>query len=158
MQDVTRAYALAHAADREGVFQLSAEFDAVRERLTYMRNHPDLLGLEPEVLEVAAQMSFVSHELAEAYSDDRVKRARGFLEQRQQEVESVNTRIEMAKKINSEIRRWVDAVEMEESMAESQLNRLRDDLRDVLPELDRLDAEARAARAPVYGITREAAE
>jgi len=30
------------------------EFDAVRERLAYLRDHPDLSRLEPEVLEVAA--------------------------------------------------------------------------------------------------------
>lgn len=158
MHDVTRAYALAHAADRAGAFQLSSEFDTVRERLVHMRSHPDLAGLEPEVLELAAQMSFVSHELAQTYSDERVNRARGFLRQRQQELADLNDRIEVAKQINSELQGWVKSIEMEESVAQSQLNRLRDDLADILPELDRLDAEARAERAPVYGISRAAAE
>ena len=34
MEDVARAYMVAHAADREGVFQMSSEFDAVRERVS----------------------------------------------------------------------------------------------------------------------------
>jgi len=47
MQDVARAYAAVHAADRQQTFQLSSEFDAVRERLAYLRDHPDLSTLEP---------------------------------------------------------------------------------------------------------------
>ena len=37
MEDVAKAYAIAHAQDRSGVFKLSGEFDAVRERLTNER-------------------------------------------------------------------------------------------------------------------------
>jgi len=42
MSDVAQAYAIAHAQDRTGVFQLSGEFDAIRERLGFLRAHPDL--------------------------------------------------------------------------------------------------------------------
>lgn len=77
MQDVARAYALAHGADRAGLFRLSSEFDAVRERLIYRRDHPDLGSLEPDLLEVAAQMPHVSQELAEICSDEKVARADG---------------------------------------------------------------------------------
>ena len=45
MDDVTRAYGAVHAADRGEVFQMSSEFDSVRERLAYLRDHPDLSTL-----------------------------------------------------------------------------------------------------------------
>lgn len=93
MQDVARAYALAHSADRAGLFRLSSEFDAVRERLIYLRNHPNPSGLEQDLLEVAAQMSHVSQELADTCSDEKVARACAFLRQRQQEVETFNARL-----------------------------------------------------------------
>ncbi|MEP4195757.1 MAG: DNA repair protein [Aliishimia sp.] len=135
MQDIARAYAAVHAADRNGTFQMSSEFDAVRERLAYLRDHPDLSSLEPALLEVAAQMSHVSKELAEVYSDDTVTRARDFLRQRQQEVEQFNTRIDHAKSVSTELKHWLHEVELEESVAAAQLDRLRSELREVLPEL-----------------------
>ncbi len=46
MQDVARAHAAAHAADRTGVFQLSSEFDALRERLAYLRDGCQSWGLK----------------------------------------------------------------------------------------------------------------
>ena len=50
--------------------------------------HPDLGALEPEILELAAQMSRISQDLAETYSDEKVDRARTFLQQRQQEIDT----------------------------------------------------------------------
>ena len=50
MTDVSRAYGAVHAADRGDAFRLSNEFDSVRERLAYLRDHPDLSSLEPTVL------------------------------------------------------------------------------------------------------------
>lgn len=135
MEDVSRAYGAVHAADRGQAFRISSEFDGVRERLAYLRDHPDLSGLEPGVLEVAAQMSHVSKELAEVYSDDRVARARNFLEQRQFELEQFNTRLDQAKIVSSELKHWHHEIELEESVAAAQLGRLRDELKDVLPEL-----------------------
>jgi hypothetical protein len=135
MQDVARAYALAHSADRAGLFHMSSEFDAVRERLAYLRDHPELGSLEPDLLEVAAQMSHISQELADIYSDDKVARARAFLRQRQEEVEAFNARLDQAKAISQELRHWAHEVDLEESVAASQLSRLRDELRAVLPEL-----------------------
>jgi hypothetical protein len=136
MQDVARAYHVAHAADREGVFTLSSEFDSIRERLAFLRDHPDLAELEPSVLEVAAQMSHVSRELADLYSTRNVARARDFLIQRQQEIEEFERRIGEAKAVADEIRRWAGRVEIDESVAWSQLERLAEDLRLILPELD----------------------
>ncbi len=135
MQDVARAYALAHSRDREGLFRMSSEFDAVRERLSFLRDHPDLQNLEPALLDVAAQMSHISRELAEVYSDERVARARAFLTQRQQEVAAFNARLDHAKRVCQELKHWAHEVDLEESVAISQLTRLRDDLRDILPEI-----------------------
>ena len=137
MEDIARAYAAVHAADRHGTFQLSSEFDAVRERLAYLRDHPDLSNLEPALLEIAAQMSHISKELAEVYSDESVTRARDFLRQRQHEVEKFNTRLEHAKTVATELKHWLHEVELEEHVAAAQLDRLREELRQVLPELGR---------------------
>jgi chromosome segregation ATPase len=131
MADVARAYQYVHAADREGTFQLSREFDAMRDRMEWMRNHPDLAEIEHDVLQVAAQMSVESHELADTYSEEKVARARSFLRQRQQEVEDYRQRISMAQATVGEIKRWMQAVSVEEGLAETQLERLRRDLAEV---------------------------
>ncbi|MCV2891862.1 DNA repair protein [Lentibacter sp. XHP0401] len=138
MHDVARAYHHAHAADRSGNFKLSSEFDSVRERLVYLRNHPDLGSLEPDVLEAAAQMSHISKELSNIYSDDALARARDFLRQRQTEVENFNARLGNAKLVATELKHWLHEVELEESVAASQLERLRDELHEVLPELGKI--------------------
>jgi hypothetical protein len=135
MDDVSRAYGAVHAADRGDTFRISSEFDSVRERLAYLRDHPDLSSLEPAVLEIAAQMSHISKELAEVYSDERIERARGFLQQRQFELEQFNSRLDQAKGVSTELKHWVHEIELEESVAAAQLDRLREDLKDVLPEL-----------------------
>ena len=80
-------------------------------------------------------MSQVSHELAETYSDAKVERARTFLTQRQQEVETFKSRLEDAKIILHELRQWTRDVDIEESMARSQVQRLRAEFFDLLPEL-----------------------
>ncbi|AWI85557.1 DNA repair protein [Alloyangia pacifica] len=135
MRDIARAYTMSHRADREGVFKLQSEFDSVRERLAYLRDHPDLAELEPSVLEVAAQMSHVSRDLARTYSDRNVQRAQDFLVARQQEVEDFNIRIEKAKAAAVEIRRWHERLELDEAIAQAQLARLVDELEDILPEI-----------------------
>ncbi|MFO6463642.1 DNA repair protein [Jannaschia sp. KMU-145] len=131
MADVARAYDYVHRADREGTFQLSREFDAMRDRIEWMRNHPDLADLEHDVLQIAAQMSVESRELAEVYNDEKVDRARSFLRQRQQEVEDYRQRISMAQATVQEIKRWMQAVSVEEGLAEKQLERLQADLAEV---------------------------
>lgn len=135
MQDVAHAYQVCHSADRSGLFTLSSEFDSVRERLTYMRDHPDLAGLEPDVLEVAAQMSQSARELAAVYSDEKVTRAKTFLAQRQEEVEAQQERIISAHHSISELRQWAQQVELEESVAASQMQRLEEDMMAILPPL-----------------------
>ena len=133
MQDVARAYHDVHAADRTGVFTLSSEFDAVRERLAYLRDHPDLSRLESGVMEVAAQMSVQSHHLAEVYSAERVARAKSFLRQRQQAAEEQQERIMEAMHICEQIRTWSEQVEIEEARVASQLAYLDERLQSTLP-------------------------
>ncbi len=135
MEDVARAYHLCHTADRAGAFTMSSEFDAVRERLAYLRDHPDLERLEPDVLQVAAQMSQQARHLADVYSDDKVERARDFLRQRQQEAERQQERIVEAQHAMTEIRKWAQQVELEESVVASQLARLEEHLVDCMPAL-----------------------
>jgi hypothetical protein len=156
MRDVARAYQAAHAADREGVFKLKSEFDGVRDRMTYLRTHPDLDGLEPAILEMAAQMSHESRELAEIYSDHRVDRARRFLQQRQEEAEQLKSRIQVAHSTCREIKRWLAKVETEEAVARSRLAVLREELTELLPVLDL--AERPYATAELLGIRGIAAE
>ena len=148
MDDVARAYHVAHSADREGVFRLRSEFDAVRERIAHLREHPDLSGMEPEVLELAAQMSTQTRKLAETYSDDAVSRARRFLEQRQEEVERTREAIAKAHYSARELKRWTQAVEMEEQVVESQLQRLEEDMEEVLPRLGYVRASDNVVRLP----------
>ena len=139
MEDVARAYRLSHASDRDGVFKLKSEFDSIRERMAYLKDHPDLAELEPSVLEIASQMSHVSKDLAETYSDASVNRARDFLIQRQQEIEDFNERLDQAKATAAQMRVWMDKVELEEQVAQAQLNRLNEELAEILPELRSTD-------------------
>jgi len=135
MEDVARAYHVCHTADRSGVFTLSSEFDAVRERLAHLRDHPDLDSLEPQVMEVAAQMSQQSRELSDIYNDEKVERAKTFLRQRQEEVERQQTLIVEANHALQDIRKWSQQIELEESVVASQLNRLEEQLEATLPQL-----------------------
>lgn len=142
MGDVARAYALAHAEDRRGNFQMSAEFDSVRERIQFLRQHPDLETLEAPVIEAAAQMSHVSRELAQTYSDRNLARARDFLTARQQELQDFEARLSEMKMAADGIARWTRDVELEEAVAESRLRQLRETLAEVLPEYALVRTEA----------------
>ena len=136
MGDVAQAYQAAHAADRDGVFELKSEFDSVRERIEHLRRHPDLGRLEPEILEMAAQMSHESRDLAEIYSTERVDRARHFLRQRQQEAEQMKERVQVAYATCRELRRWLERVEIDEDSARSEVARLKEELLELLPQFD----------------------
>lgn len=133
MEDVTRAYATVHAADRQGNFKLKSEFDAVRERFNYLSKHPDLGEMEPGVLEIASQMSHISTELAKVYSDEKVERARQFLQQRHEELAQFEQRIERATQVTQEISHWSRQLDLEEAVAKSRIDRLKEELRQVLP-------------------------
>ena len=135
MEDVARAYHLCHTADRAGVFSLSSEFDSVRERLAYLRDHPDLEGLEPDLMEVAAQMSQQARHLADVYSDEKVARAKAFLKHRQQEVERQQERIVEAQHACRDIKSWAEQLDVEENVVAAQLEKLEEQLVSLLPAL-----------------------
>ncbi len=145
--DVAQAYRAVHAADRQGIFALSAEFDAMRERMEWLRAHPDLGHLEPELLELAAQMSLQSRDLAQIYSDAKVARARDFLRQRQQEVDSAQERIRLARNTCDALRGWLTDVETEERKLSEEFKLLERDLKAVLPALG-YEIEDAPAAAP----------
>lgn len=158
MSDVAEAYHLCHAADRLGVFTLSREYDAVRERIEHMRRHPSLESLEPAVLTAAAQMSTAARDLAETYSDEALARARGFLEERQHEIERFRARVDEVTAASNELRRWLDTVELEESIAESQLSQIEDQLGETMARLGQLRTGPKPAPAPEPIRLRRAAE
>ena len=135
MQDVAQAYATAHTADRAGAFALSGEFDAMRTRLEHLRHHPDLAHLEPELLQLAAQMSHETRDLARTYSDDKVNRAKIFLKQRQEEAQALTDRLSAARRTCDDLRRWLHDIEAEERTAQTQIRRLEADLKEILPTL-----------------------
>ncbi|MGR3434655.1 MAG: DNA repair protein [Shimia sp.] len=136
MDDVRHAYMAAHAEDRDGAFRLASEFDAVRERMAFLTRHPELAKLEPEVLEVAAQMSEVSRGLADTYSREKVERARAVLEQRQKEVGDLHERIATARRVTQQLVRYRSEVAADEAVAQRKLDALRADLAGILPELE----------------------
>ncbi len=135
MEDVAKAYRVAHEDDRKKLFRIGSEFDSVRDRLLHLRDHPDLGALEPEILELAAQMSHEARKLADIYDDDKVERARIFLKQRQQEVEKVQETLSLARKNVDDLRRWTLQVETEETIVAGQIATLKNDLFDLLPVL-----------------------
>ena len=118
------------------MFKLRSEFDSVRERLEHIRSHPDLARLEPEILEIAAQMSHESRDLAEICSTERVDRARHFLRQRQEEAELMRERVEAAHAAVRDLKLWLARVEDDEDVARSDVERLKEELAEILPSLD----------------------
>lgn len=136
MEDVTRAYWAAHAADRAGIFPLHREFDAVRERFEFLRQHPDLSDLEPELLELAAQMSTEARELARLYSDEKVARAEAMLLERRAEADRTGRLIERAHVVTRDIRRALAEVEMEEDVLRSRIAMLREELEEIWSGID----------------------
>lgn len=149
LEDVARAYRIAHGSDRAGVFALSAEFESVRQRMDMLRRHPDLGHLEPELLELAATMSHQSRDLARVYSDEKVDRARRFLRQRQEEAEALADRVKLARATCDELRAWLTDVEAEERQSHLQIRRLEADLREMLPMLGLDLAEPRSKNSVV---------
>jgi len=138
MEDVSRAYWAAHAADRAGLFALGREFDAVRERLEFLKRHPDLGAHEPELLELAAQMSTEARELAAIYSDEKVARAETMLAERRMEVERLTGLVERAHSVTRDLWRALDEVTLEEDMAKARIDRLREEIGELWDEIERV--------------------
>ena len=139
MEDVARAYYAAHAADRTGTFRFSNEFDAVRERLAFLRDHPELGALESDVLELAAQMSHVGRDLARVYADEKVAAARKAIEQRGDQAARVEADIARASRAVSEIAARLERVERTEARADERVAALRSELDALLPRLGLLN-------------------
>jgi uncharacterized protein YifN (PemK superfamily) len=76
--------------------------------------------------------------------------------QRQEEVAIFNARLEQAKAISRDLRHWAHEADLEESVAAGQLQRLRDELRAVLPELGIEDMQR--ADGTVIDLGKKAAE
>lgn len=133
--DVARAYQISHSADRKNKFALSGEFDSVRARLEHLRDHPDLTMLEPDILELAAQMSHASRDIAQIYSEKKVRRAKAFLEERQHEIEEFQEKLNLALAVTAELNRWRDDIDASEREIDRQVDRLEKDLKEVLPSL-----------------------
>lgn len=93
MEDVRQAFYIAFTADRNGMFRLTEQFDAVSERIRFLKNHEELQNKEPEILTLAAQMSFEARELAARFSTENVTRANGIIAERLAEVEAVEALI-----------------------------------------------------------------
>jgi hypothetical protein len=66
MEDVAQAYRC-HTADRSGIFA-GSEVTLCANALRYLRDHPDAGSADLQVLEIAAQMSHQSCELADIYN------------------------------------------------------------------------------------------
>lgn len=143
MSDIARAYNVAHQTDRAGVFRFQDEFDAIQERINFLKEHPDLDGLKLPVLEAAAKMSFASRGLALMYSDEKVTRARSFLTERQEDCAQLEAQIERARQINAELVQWAERIELGETAAMSHLEQLAKELNDTL---ERLNTNATNAR------------
>jgi hypothetical protein len=135
MDDVAKAYQISHAADRTDTFALSSEFEDMRNRLDRMRRHPDLGHLEPEILELAAQMSHMTRDLALVYSEPKVTRAKDFLRHRQEELDVFNENLSLALRVTQDLKRWQNDVEASELQANRQMDRLEKDLKEILPQL-----------------------
>ena len=135
MDDIAQAFYICHTADRAGNFTMSSEFDAVRERMVYMRDHPDLQSLEPAILEVAAQMSQRSQDLANIYDDEKVQRAKTFLQQRQDELVTHQNQIAKAMQVCQDLKTWKDTVTDEENLSDTKAAQLDRQLRETLDSL-----------------------
>ena len=137
---------------------MKSEFDSVRERLEHLRRHPDLGKLEPEILEMAAQMSHVSREIGEIYSTERVERVRQFLQQRQEEADQMTQRVRGASAACHELKGWLERVEIEEDRARSELAHFKEELEPLLYALDLRPVDAPGSNVEVFSQRTFAAE
>jgi hypothetical protein len=103
-------------------------------------------------------MSHESRELAEIYSTERVERARRFLQQRQQEAEQMEARVQAAHTACRELKCWLERVEGDEEMARSEAARLKAEVEELLPTLNPMPTEHSLGNVEVFGHRTFAAE
>ncbi len=144
IEDIARAYRIAHSADRSNGFPMASEFESMRARMEYLGRHPDLSRLEPELLRLAAMMSQESKPLADAFSDEKIARAQDFLDRRQAEAQALSDRLGRARAICRSLRNRIDEIEEEEETSRAGLEKLDEELRALLPALGyAIDIEGR---------------
>lgn len=131
MDDVVRAYTLAHSADRKRAFTMDGEFDGIRERYNFLRDHPDLPEIDAELMTIAAQMSHQSRDLAAIWSEEKVDRIHAALSARKTDADELQGLIQTAHAHARDIRHRLEDVEMDEASVASQLDMLREDMADI---------------------------
>ncbi|MFC3839717.1 hypothetical protein [Paracoccus rhizosphaerae] len=103
------------------------------------------MNLNPELLELAAKMSFNARDLARVYADDRVQEARTFLQDRQTECMRVETDIKRALAVIEELRRLHEQVDAREEHVATRIEELKADILELMQVLG-IDTEFHGRR------------
>jgi len=104
-------------------------------RFAFLREHPELDSLEPQILELAAQMSLESRNLAETFSVAKVERARSFLKQRQKEIVGFEQSLERARASCFELTALAEKIEDDDIRLGQKRREVEEKLRTTLVEL-----------------------
>lgn len=156
MPDIAAAYRLSHIADRTGAFALADEFDQMRLRMDHLRTHPDLQYLQADLLQIAAQMSMQTRDLARIYSDENVKGATDFLRQRQLDVQALSDQLTIARTTCDELLACSNTVDTDDAQIRQQIERLEQQLKDILPSLGFSPIAARPRHSNVVTLQKTA--
>jgi hypothetical protein len=124
MNDVAAAFYMAFTADRNNMFMLPEKFDGTRERFEFLKSLPEFADFEPEILTLAAQMSYQARQLAKAFSTETVARAEDFLRQRKHELDRGEERVQTAQAILERVRSEARALALSEQIQDSQITRI----------------------------------
>jgi hypothetical protein len=124
MNDVENAYKCAHVEDSKGAFKLPGEFEGVRERFEFLKSQSDLQDLEPEILLLAAQMSYQTRAVAKTFNTESVARAEDFLKQRRYELERGEAQIALALTVLGRVKSEAKALALDEQVQDSQISRI----------------------------------
>jgi hypothetical protein len=152
MNDIEEAYYRSHSADRAGTYRLTREFDAVMERARHLQSLPDLHGMEPDILILAAQMSYMSRDIAAAFNDEKVAAAKEFISKRLTEAEQFETQIEAFKRTIESIRADASKIHTLETDAGAMLEKLVADWTQMQQQLQLAKAETNVvAMVPAAG-------
>jgi hypothetical protein len=156
LPDIATAYRLSHAADRKGAFALVGEFDQMRLRMDHLRNHPDLQDLQDDLLQIAAQMSMQTRDLARIYSDENVKGATDFLRQRQLDVQALSDQLTIARTTCDELLACSNTVDADDDQIRQHIEQLEHELKDILPSLGFSPIAARPRHGNVVALQKAA--
>ena len=132
MDDVKESFKQVFEEDRRGIFTLPGEFDGVRERMDTLLADPTLGDHDRNILVLAAQMGQASKELAEAFSEENVQRARESLEHRLQDIKQAEELIEKADTVSQELQGKLQSIQMQEGAQQEVAQQLIDELETIL--------------------------